>query len=452
MACCATIIAVGMSIYLLPLLNQIAHKDIHFTAILSWHFLLLITLVLSLVALLSGSYPALYLSSKNVITSLRGHFTSTPGGLRNFLLAFQFMICIALIACTRIVFDQMKLLTQTHPGFDKEQVLVVDIPYDPTLWANMKAIKNVMKELPEVKSVSLIGNNSMPTSDLDIDTYDVYEEGEWKTKALNNISVDEEFLSLLGVPIIQGRNFRQEDFVNEESVAIVNASMVKTMHWEDPLTEKIFNGDAALKIVGVVNDFHFHGFHKQVEPIIIQLDNQYPEKLLIKVTRSDFNTIVKIEDTWKKMVKDHPFEFDFLDNFFNDQYHSERTMQTLLSYFSILTLVVASLGLFGLLAILTAQRTKEFGIRKVFGANLAHLLLLLCKPFIILLLAGTALAIPLTIYFMQLWLQRFSTQITIGATPFLIASFTAMLLILLCMLYHAIHSYRSKTLHALRYE
>jgi len=275
--------------------------------------------------------------------------------------------------------------------------------------------------------------------------------GQWTTMPFNNISVDQDYLPLLNIDVVNGRGFTSQDLEANNAV-MVNEAFVRRMGWEHPLEQKVFCGDFEGRVIGVVKDFHFSGLHKTLEPLILHGNDLYPDKLLIKLSKADFNTITALEKVWRSSFKDQPFNFEFLDVAFNSQYRSEQTLQTILFYFSILTIAVACLGLFGLMAVLAARRTREFGIRKVFGASRLNLTLLLWKPFLLRIVIAAILSVPLTVLGMEQWLQRFSSKTSIGAMPFILASAGACILAAAAMSYHSYQTARTNPITSIKHE
>jgi len=446
------VLAAGIALWLLPLLNRVSGKHIPVSQLFNIQALPVALAIIAGIGLLAGSYPAFQLTRGSAVANLKND-TSHIGRnrLQNVLVIIQFTASITLMVCSSIVYNQVQILTDTNPGFTKEQTLVVDIPKGDSTWNAIPAFKNTLAARPFVEASAIAGFNSVPASDMDIDTYEVMVNGQWTTMPFNNISIDQDYLSLLNIDVVEGRGFTAQDLEANNAV-MVNEAFVRRMGWEHPLDQKLFCGDFEGRVIGVVKDFHFSGLHKTLEPLILHGNDLYPDKLLIKLSKADFNTITALEKVWRSSFKDQPFNFEFLDQAFNSQYHSEQTLQTILLYFSAITIAVACLGLFGLMAVLAARRTREFGIRKVFGASRFDLTLLLWKPFLLRIVIAAILSVPLTVLGMEQWLQRFSSKTSIGAMPFILASAGACILAAAAMSYHSYQTARTNPITSIKHE
>lgn len=446
------VLALALTACLLPFLNRVTGKAIPVAQLFSLEAIPMALLIVVVIGLLAGSYPALKLASGSSAANLRSEADGKGRNtLQHVLIVVQFTASITLMVCSTVVYNQVQLLTDTNPGFTREQTLVVDIPREPSVCKAIPAFKNTLAAQTFVQGSSITGFNSVPASDMDIDTYEVMINGEMTTMPFSNISIDEDYLGLLDIDVVAGRSFTPADLEANDAI-MVNEAFVKQLGWKHALDQKVFCGGFEGHIIGVVKDFYFSGLHKTVEPLVLHGNVAYPDKLLVRLSKADFNTITALENVWRGTFRDQPFNVTFLDVDFNSQYQSEKTLQTILLYFSVLTIVVACLGLFGLIAILAARKTREFGIRKVFGASRTDLTFILWKPFLLRILFAALLSVPLTYFGMQQWLQRFSNQTAIGPMPFVIASCGACLLAVLAMSYHSFHTARTNPVNCIRHE
>ncbi len=447
------IFAICLSALLLPLINRTTGKEIEFQQFFSLSFLPIVLFIMLAIGFFAGSFPAIYTSSLNPLDALNGTYRIvSKKWLRSSLVVVQFTACIILMICTKIVFDQVNLLTKSDPGFNKEQILVVDIPNDPSLFQLMPDVKNEFSELPFVRKSSLAGYNSVPTSDMDIDTYEVDTNNGTFKKAFNNISVDEDYIDLFKIGLVEGRNITKEDLDNDHSTVMVNESLVKMMGWKHPFDQTLGEGTREYTIVGVVKDFHFNSFHRSIEPLIIHGSNSSPEKLMVKVDKIDFEKIGIMEKIWKKYLDDQPFTFEFMDTYFNNQYKSEKAIQTILLWFSWLAIVIACLGLFGLVAISTSQRTKEFGIRKILGAGPISISSLIAKQFLMLIGLAAVIAAPISWYGAETWLAKFAYKISIRMEHFLLPILIILAIAFLSMCYHMFKAVHGNAIQSIKHE
>ncbi|UXE68899.1 MAG: ABC transporter permease [Chryseotalea sp. WA131a] len=447
------ILALGLTAFLMRFMNQLTEKELSLQELFTTSSLVIILFAILIIAFLAGSYPAILLSSTNPLHAFKGHLRIvSKSRIRNLLIVFQFTASITLMISSKIVFDQFSILTDTDPGFNKEQVLVVDVPKDTFLIKSLPLIQKEFSELAFVSGAALAGYNSIPTSDMNVDTYDVEYKGEYVAKAFNDISVDANYIKLLKIELKDGRELNQSEVETGNTSILVNESLVKMMEWENPLEQIIYENSNAFEIVGVVKDFHFNSLHKSIEPIIIHGNNNSPEKLMLKVDRVDFEKVVAMERVWNKYMDKTPFNFEFLDSYFNQQYKSEMTMRNLLWYFSGFTIVIACLGLFGLVAISTSIRIKEFAIRKVLGAGFLNIVFPIVKEFLLLVSIGAFLAVPLAWWFMSEWLSNFSYKTPLGISVFVLPILLTLVVALLAMMYHTIMATRINPIDSIKHE
>ena len=284
---------------------------------------------------------------------------------------------------------------------------------------------------------------------MDIDGYEVEHHGENTTRIFNNITVDESYIDLLEIDVVLGRNLTSREVEDNGGSILVNESLVNAVGWEHPLEQTLYFNSTAYQIVGVVKDFHFNSLHKTIEPIVVHGDINSPEKLLVKVNYTDFQSIQQLEEHWKKIIKT-PFNFEFLDSYFYEQYKNEKTMQNVLKYFASFTLIIACLGLFGLVALSTAQRTKEFGIRKVLGAKFSNIAFLVMKEFSLLVAFGAALSIPIAWWSATIWLEEFSYRTIPATSDFILPVLVTFAIAILSMVYHAIRASQTTPVESIK--
>lgn len=446
---CISILLAGLAVYFLfPYFNRLTGKGMELTQVITPGMFFMLVAVLFSVCLLSGFYPAATWSSAKRVGVGKSHRTLVAKSfVRNLLIVFQFTISIGLMISTTVVYDQWKLLSESNPGFDKEQILVVDLPKDDLV--SVSHIKSNFLALPLVKNLSLVGYNSLPTSSMDIDSYEVEQQGEDVTRIFNNITVDENFVSLLGIEVVQGRNFTVQDLEYEASYILVNESFVTAMGWTQPLQEVLYWNSTAYEVVGVVKDFHFNSLHKKIEPIVIHGQSADPEKMMVKVDKPDFQSIQMLEDSWEKATK-QSMQFEFLDTYFEAQYRNEQTMQSALLHFAIVTLIIACMGLSGLVALTTAAKAKEYAIRKILGADFKNIFFSILKEFTKLVVISIVIAIPIAFLSSSQWLQRFSYRTQIDLTDCIGAVGIALFFSVVSIVYFSIRAAFANPIQTIR--
>lgn len=445
------LLSAGLAVLLLGAFNRLTGKIIPYDQFLSFSFLGFLFLLIILIGVFAGSYPATLLASAKPETVLRGHSRIVKKNrIRNGLIVFQFTACIGLMISAKIVFNQLEVMIEADPGFNKEQVLVIDIPRDPALTQQLPSFKTELASLPFVQYSSLVGYNSLPTSSMDKDGYEVEFNGEDVMRIFNNISVDEDYIELLNIKLKEGRNFDASDRENRTGAVLVNETLVASMGWKNPLGQILFEGTDEYEVVGIVKDFHFNSFHQSIGPIVIHCNNGYSEKLLVKVSLADFQSMSMLEQTWKRNLGKIPFQTEFLDTYFNQQYTNEAIMKNVLTYFTVFIFFIAGLGLFGMVAISTLQKTKEFGIRKILGARFPQIAFLVVKEFIFLVLVAGFLAVPITWWAMNEWLSAFAYKTTLDVLDFILPVGLGVVLAIMAMAYHTVRASHVNPIESIR--
>ncbi len=445
----------ALAIYCLPYMNLITGKQIHWSEVTSLPMFFSLAAVTLILAIFSAAWPVVYLTSVRPAEILKGKNLRTGNGLlRKSLIVVQFSVSVMLIIATSFIFRQLELIQTKSPGFDQEHILIIDVPGEKSVYSSLPALKNKLHGYPFVQSASVAGFNSWPTADMDIDVYEVYSGQSWQVKPFNNIEVDEDYFGLLDLQLLEGRTFTSKDMNGQLNVVIVNKALVDNLGWTDPLKQTVaYENGTESQVIGVVDDFHFNSMRDEIEPMLIFPDNRYPEKLLLKVNTTNWlANIGLVESEWKASIGEHPFEFRFLDQYVEAQYESEQTMKQVFTYFMIIALVIACLGLFALIALATGQRLKEVGIRKVFGARSFQLFVTLSKDFIVLVFISIGMASVISIWGISLWLERFVYKTAISADIFLMAGGLTILMAVITMSFHVITASRTNPSTILKYE
>lgn len=451
---------------LLPVFNSLTGKDFTFMSILNGTFGLFLLGTVLFVGVFAGSYPAFYLSRFQPVEVLKGGgFNAgrsveagmltrlfSPVNLRKGLVVAQFVVSVVLIVSTIIVFSQLSFMKNKDLGFDKEHVMVIKMPLDSTLRANMQTIKNELLKDPSVRGIA--NSFSVPGQQTGRLLFLVEENGKMTEKAMNVMGIDYDYLKVLNMEVAAGRNF-SKDFTTDTAGVIINEAAARYLGWVDPVGKKIFPGDPnnKLTVVGVVKDFNYASLHSPIEPLVMFLSPDGNGQLSIKVLGENLTgTINGIEKKWKAFDPRHPMEYFFLDENFNSKYQSEEKMLSVFGYFAGLTILISCLGLFGLASFATEQRIKEIGIRKVLGASVGNIVTMINKDFIILIIVSFIFAFPVAWYFMDKWLQDFHYRVDIGWLPFTVAAVAALLVSITTISIQALKAAYSNPVRALKYE
>lgn len=455
----AALLACLLITLVLPSFNNLAAKELAFSLFHQpWIFggLALLTLF---VGLLSGSYPALALSSYRPVEVLKGKIKSGSKGrrLRHVLVVGQFSISLILIIGTLIVYSQLDYMQSKDIGLDKEQVIV--IKNGESLDTQQDTFREQLAGIEGIESVSLATN--YPTEG---DFTDFYHPQNAKGNDLMIASVltDHYFLETMGIELVEGRNFREESAVDRRSV-IINRKTAEGFGWspEDAIGQKIIypgGNYQTFTVVGVMENFNYYSlmhpvsnfafFHRSSESY--RVDSSY---LVAKIAPNRIDgALDAISEQWENFRIDVPFEYVFLDDQFDALYRSQQRMGIVFGVFTIIAILVACMGLLGLVTFATEQRTKEIGIRKVLGASSASIVLLLSKDFAKLTGIAFLLACPIAWYLMQQWLQDFAYRITIGPGIFAVAGVATMLVVLATISFRSLQAALMKPVESLRSE
>ena len=466
----AMLVAFGIMYLVLPYFNDLADKNliIGLQGSLVIPGMLLFTLI---AGLLAGSYPAFVISAYNPITVMKGKFHSSAKGswLRNGLVIFQFWISIILIVGTMLINKQMRYMQNKSLGFDKEQMItipranVLNTPGDPQANPPIQAVNRIesfkqqLLNIPGV--VTTASSNVVPGAGYF--GIQFTPEGANEPFTANAMIVDDDFISSIGFEIVEGRGF-SEDFHDSLSL-IINERAVKSMALSDPIGARLNNTDnnnppvvRTFTIVGVVKDFHYQSLRTEITPFILISNERFNGGgglISVRISGENINqTISSIEAKWKEFAPEEPFKFNFLDQTLNDQYQAEQNSSKVFTVFAGLAIIIACVGLFGLSAYAAGLRTKEIGVRKVMGASVFGVVLMLSKDFTKLILIAFILAIPLAYYGMDQWLQGFYYRTGIDVSIFLIAGFSSLLISWLTVSYQSIKAAIVNPVQSLRSE
>jgi putative ABC transport system permease protein len=457
----ALVVSLALIYILLPGFNSLANKHLPFSYITQPMVLLSLVGIVLFAGVVGGSYPAFYLSGFNPVTVLKGKLASKGGTVifRKILVVSQFAISIFMLVSTLIVFDQLQFMRSKDLGFDKEQVVRINLN-GRELRQKARILSDKLKQASGIESVGLA--SSSPGERIGKNLFKVEDnEGKMTDRGVDLFSADFDFVKAMGMKITRGRDFSRDVFSDTIYAVLVNEAMVKRMGWTDPIGKKFVleqagpnNTDLEKRVVGVVKDYHQNSLYEEIEPLMIILSSN-SRFVLVRTTKGDVqSSLASIEKVWKEVNPDFPFEVDFLDQDFNSQYRADEKRSQIFTAFSGLTIAIACLGLLGLAAFTTEQRTKEIGVRKVIGASVNSLVVLVSKEFFVLVGLGMLLAFPAAWYFTASWLENFAYRIELQGEwlTFILSALLAFIITLVTVGYHVIRAASANPVNSLRSE
>ncbi|MEZ4827488.1 MAG: FtsX-like permease family protein [Bacteroidia bacterium] len=459
-----SLIALGLGMILveisLPAFNALANKTFVFNHLFQPWLLLASILIVLFTGLVAGSYPALYLASLQPVDVLKGRMEfSGNSTLRKILVVLQFSISIGLIIATLVVFEQMQFLKNHELGFDKTQVMVLEVPYDTTLYKRLPQVKDEFLTHPGISGLATSGR-FVPGEGSGTILFRVEQDHTLRENHFNVVSVDENFMDVMKIKLLKGRNFERSRQTDPTQAFIVNESFVKAMGWDDAIDKRLQWGllpdnQAAYdgRVVGVIGDYHFTSLHNKIEPLVWIYNPGTPQRMLIRMQGPEMSKAIDfVRARWEDIDASHPLEYFFMDAFFDQLYRKEERMMAIFGYFSLLTILIACMGLFGVSSFITQQRTREIGIRKILGADTRQLVYLLSRDFGLLVLVAIVIAGPVTWIAMDKWLSGFSFPVRMPVYAYFIAGFASLSIALVTTSYHSIRTAGANPAKALRNE
>ncbi|MDP5171565.1 MAG: ABC transporter permease [Bacteroidia bacterium] len=446
---------------LLPGVNAIAAKSFTFMDVFQPVLLLAMLGLVLFVGLIAGSYPALYLSSIRPSEVLKGQWKLSGNNLlRKGLVIAQFSISLGLIIATLVVGEQMRFLKNQDLGFRSDEVAVLTLsPGDSTMQRRFASFKEELSSHPGISGVATAGRQ-VPGERTGSLLFRVERDGLMQEDHFNVISVDEDYRAVLDIALLEGRNFDRSRQTDPQQAFIVNEAFVRKQGWESAIGKRLQWGlqadDQAAydgQVVGVVKDYRYASLHNDVEPLVWLYNPHNPGRLIVSLQGGQLPaTLSFIRQKWQDFDPAHPLELFFLDEFFNRQYQSEERLMTIFSWFSVLTILIACMGLFGLASFITQQRTREIGIRKVMGADTNQIVTLLSRDFLWLVLIALAIAVGAGACSISGWLDGFAVRTGLPWYLFGLAGLGAMVLAFLTTSFHALRAARMKPARTMRME
>lgn len=437
----AAILAQGLVI----LFNKLSGISFVSGSLLSVQLLAALFVFVLLLSLLAGLYPAFYLTTFRPKKILKGDFTiKSNKNFRSSLVVFQFTLAIGLIISTLVVYDQLQYMQKKDKGFNEEGVLLVN---NAGILGDKKTVlKNAIDGRNEVISTSFTQRTPGGKS---IWMFTYQTPGMTESMTLQTFPADKDYIPTLGMQVIDGRNF-SKDIASDSSAVILNEEAVKALQLKNPTGAEINEGQ---KVIGVVSDFNFQSLHEKIAPAVISYSSDGGQ-LAVKIKGVQHVTAFRtfLENEWKKLSAEQPIQYSFLDEDFAAFAEKEKVLSKAVTFFTVLALIIASIGLFALAMFSIEQKVKEIGIRKVLGANVGSIVALLSKEFVKLVIIAAVLAFPLAWWAMSSWLQDFAYRITLNAWLFMLGAAIALAIALLTISFQAIKAAIVNPIKSLRTE
>ncbi|MCF8228791.1 MAG: ABC transporter permease [Bacteroidales bacterium] len=452
-----TFIAVILSLLLveifLPYFNDILSIDLQADFAGNWLLNVGLLVLLFVISLISGSYPAFYLSRFKPVTVLKGKLGETEqksGIMSKGLVVFQFVVSIALIFSIMVLYRQIHYVLNKDLGYNPEKTYNIELHNnnDPD---DIRLFKEKLLQNPGITGVAAASNYNGVAGNQST----IHVDDSTETAIMMRFGyVDYDFFDVMGMQLSMGRNFDKSYSLDDEEAVIINEAAASTLGWEQPIGKTFmpfYDTIHTRKVIGVIKDYHYYSLRSKIEPAVYII---YPEefrRIVVRV-REDGKQKKYIEQIWNEVFPGRPFEMHSVENILKSSYRGERRMMELFGYFAILSFIISSLGLYGLTSFIIQQKRKEIGIRKVLGSSAVQVVYLITKNFLKLVLIAAVIALPLAWYFMDDLLNNFAYRSGVAWYIFIFALLISVLVASLTIIYHAVRAANANPVDAIKYE
>lgn len=409
----AWLIAIGLVLIGIPFFNRVLSTHLSPGG---WNGVVFLTLLFPVTAILAGMYPAFVLSRFNPLKALKGRpaLNAKGVGLRKILTVVQFVIALAMLAGTVVIYSQMRFIEHKDLGVDRSQLACVTMPNDSVSQVGAKAFCEALRHEAGIRGVTV--GSGLPLGGASLSSTTAYSEGKKKEFMCNYFFIDPQFLPLLHISLVEGRNLSDSFPTDKKEGFLVNEAFVKNMGWKSAIGQPLEGGGCKGKVVGVMKNFFYKSLHNVIEPAVMIYNTNNP--LIAALVKAPPQQMPRIKEIWKTYFPSLPFDYFFMDESFNEQYKQDRITLLLFNAFAGLAIFISCLGLYGLVSLITVQRTKEIGIRKVLGASLPQIVSLFTTDLVKLVAWAAAIALPLAGMAMARWLSSYAYHTTINAWMF----------------------------------
>jgi ABC-type antimicrobial peptide transport system permease subunit len=439
---------------MLPVFNQLTDKHLSLNLLANYKIVLGLLVITLVTGLISGSYPALALASLQPLTVFRGGLQLGPRGamLRKILITFTFVFAIAMIICTITLYSQLKYMQTKHLGYQKEDMVVIKIQGDL-----LREFESVKKDLlANADILALTASSGVPGVWGHRFSHSIWQWPGQKPdeEILMRVEfVHDNYFKAFGMKIIKGDNFSINGETDLKKTVILNETAVKALRLQDPIGRQISSGHDKFTIVGVVKDYHIRSLHQKIDPLILFYQPARCRFMFVRIRSQHSGDVIKhIEKIFNKYAPRFPFDYHFMNERLNELYTWERQTGQTMSYFAVLTIIIACVGLFGLSAYTVEQRTKEIGIRKAMGASVLEIVTMLVMEFVRCIVIANIFAWPIAYFVIDDWLEDYAFKISLSLWPFIWAAILTLAIGVLTVIYQALKAAEMNPVDALRYE
>jgi len=455
-----TLVSLGVAVIILELfmpgLNNLVQIPLDINYFSCWYIIPVLFLLILVVSLMAGSYPAFFLASFRPVAVLKGKLKlgSKSGTLRSVLVIIQFVVSVFILLSTYTVSDQLKYMLNKDLGFDKENILMIH--RSDALETQMESFKSELKNIPSV--INVTNGNAYPGVNFSNNSHFLEGESTGNTYLLHQAWVSYDYGKTFDFEMVEGRFFSR-DFATDSNAIVINEAAVKSLGLEDPIGKIILASRGETEflrrpIIGVVKDFNFKSLHTKIEPAAFTLmPGNWEGVVCVKLNPENINSsIQQIQNVWENFTTEYPFEYFFFDDHIKDLYKAEQRTDSIFTLFSILSILIAFMGLLGLISFITEQRKKEIGIRKTFGSSSRNIVFIISKEILKLIVIAAVISWPIAYWVMNNWLQDFSYRVDINYFMFVIIPILTIILSLLTVIYQTVKAATKNPAETLRYE
>ncbi|MFH0736916.1 MAG: ABC transporter permease [bacterium] len=458
----ALILAFIIVLITIDLFNQFTGKLILLSDIFCLKIFVFVMGILIFSMIIAVIYPSIIAIKNNTIDRLKGggisssiKFGKISFGFRQIVICLQFIITVGLLISVGIIYKQLNFARNEKLGFNKENIISIDNPWDENMFGRYETYKSKISQYPAILSVAAGGN--VPSENINNYTW-IYSQGMQQKDNIKcaQIAMDYDYFKTLQTKILYGRNFSKDFPSDNEKAIVVTESVVKELKLQNPIGALIYglnNAESPQTIIGVVEDIHFKSFKEQILPIVFYMRYWGSANILVRVNGKNITKTIQIlEKAWKDVRPDRPLLHKYLDESYNKLYENESRIEKLIMIFCVIAIFISGIGLFSLILLTSQMRRKEIGIRKVVGAKVSTIVKTMIKEYIIIVITACLIAIPITYFIMEQWLQDYIYKIEITAWYFILASIAAIVLTLIAVGFQAFKAATENPINSLKYE